>query len=217
MIPFAGPVKLVDCTTRGAGTELFIVEGDSASLSVANARDMKFQAVLPMQGKPMNALRASEKKVAANTLFAALITALGAGSRDSFDLAQCRYDRVLLLLDPDADGIHCGALLTMFFHRWMRPLLEAGRLQMVRAPLAELHREGDAAPTYVYTDAQFRSLCAAYGKPGEPPFNTVRYRGLAGIAPNVLAERCLVPATRVTTIMQLRDAELAIEVFGGTT
>jgi DNA gyrase subunit B len=210
-----GPVKLVECAAPGAGSELFIVEGDSAALSVGRARDLKHQAVLPMQGKPMNALRASEKKVAANPLFTALITSLGTGFGDAFDLAACRYDRVLLLLDPDADGIHCGALLTMFFHRWMQPLIAAGRLEMVHAPLAELKREIDAAPAYVYTEPQFQALCKEYGQPGAPSFQSVRYRGLAGIDPNVLAERCLAPSTRVTRVLQARDAELAIEVFGG--
>lgn len=128
------PVKLHDCHLHGldSGAELFVVEGDSASKSVCCARTATTQAVLPMQGKPMNAIKASKHAVADFELFRSLVTAIGAGFDDQLNLAKLRYDRVILLFDPDADGIHCGALMTMFFHRWMRPLLESGRLSTLR-------------------------------------------------------------------------------------
>ena len=134
------PLKLDDCTHHGigSGAELYVVEGDSAAGAVSRMRNAHFQAVLPMQGKPLNTVRATAQKVVANPWFAALTTALGTGLGDAFEIKALRYDRVILLMDPDADGIHCGALVTMFFYRWMRPLLDNGRVGMARAPLATL-------------------------------------------------------------------------------
>jgi hypothetical protein len=111
----AGPGPLADCQFHGAGAELFVVEGESAAAAVCGGRDPTRQAVLPMQGKPLNALKATEKKVAANPLFAALAAALGSGWGEALDLQKLRYTKVLLLMDPDADGIHCGLLLLSFF------------------------------------------------------------------------------------------------------
>ncbi len=104
------PVKLHDCQIHGIGSEaeLFIVEGDSASKNVVRVRNRQFQAVLPMQGKPLNACKASKRVVGQNELYQQLVAALGAGWDETFDLSQLRYDRVILLFDPDADGIHCG-------------------------------------------------------------------------------------------------------------
>jgi DNA gyrase/topoisomerase IV subunit B len=134
------PVKLHDCQQHGlgSGAELFVVEGDSASKTVCRARDPATQAVLPMQGKPLNALKAGKGVVERNELFQILIHAIGAGWDDQLDLTKLRYDRLILLFDPDADGIHCGALMSMFFHRWMRPLLDSGRLSIIRPPLYEI-------------------------------------------------------------------------------
>ena len=134
------PIKLHDCDRHGpgSGAELFVVEGDSAAQSVAQLRDARFQAVLPMQGKPLNAWKASERKVAANPFFMALVAAIGADWGRFCRLEALRYERLLLLMDPDADGIHCGALVTMFVYRWMRPVLDAGRVEIVRPPLDEI-------------------------------------------------------------------------------
>ncbi|MEQ1487852.1 MAG: toprim domain-containing protein, partial [Methylotenera sp.] len=113
------PIKLQDCRQHGANAELFLVEGDSAASAVSSLRNQQVQAVLPMQGKPLNTIKASAEKVVENALFKALIEALGAGVGDNFDLTKCRYSRIVLLMDADADGIHCGALMLMFFYRWM--------------------------------------------------------------------------------------------------
>lgn len=132
------PAKLQDCHQHGEQAELFLVEGDSASLAVASLRNAQFQAVLPMQGKPLNAMKATPVKVAKNALFKALIDAIGAGFGEHFDMAKCRYNRIVLLMDSDADGIHCGALMMMFFYRWMHPLLESGKVELVRPPVGEV-------------------------------------------------------------------------------
>jgi len=210
------PVKLDDCEVHGLGSqaELFVVEGDSASQSVIRVRDARFQAVLPMQGKPMNAIRASEKKVAAHALFAALTDALGAGRGDGFDLARLRYGRVLLLMDPDADGIHCGVLMLMFFHRWMRPLLDGGHVEMVLPPWGEVTAGGEDAPRYAWSDAQFRALAGEVRGAGGREMISLRYRGLAGIDPSLLAATCVAPASRRTSPITTADAKTMIETFG---
>lgn len=144
------PLKLDDCTYHGlgSGVELYVVEGDSAAGAVSRMRNAQFQAVLPMQGKPLNTVRATAQKVVANPWFAALTQALGTGLGDAFALQALRYDRVILLMDPDADGIHCGALVTMFFYRWMRPLLDDGRVGIARAARDPRGRVGRASPAW---------------------------------------------------------------------
>ena len=208
------PLKLDDCRVHGPGAELYIVEGDSASSAVCRVRNEHHQAVLPMQGKPLNAMRATAKKVAANPWLAALTDALGTGMGDSFDLGKARYDRVVLLMDPDADGIHCGALLMMFFRRWMQPLLESGRIAMARAPLATI-RVTDG-PIHVRSENEYRFHCQRLRGAGKAAFETVRYRGLAGMDLAVLEATCVDPATRVLSPLGIADADAAIAVFGGS-
>ena len=209
------PLKLEPCERqgRGSGAELFVVEGDSASLAVTQVRDARCQAVLPMQGKPMNALRASAGKVAGNSWYKALVEAIGTGWGAAFDAAALQYDRIVLLMDPDADGIHCGALLLMFFHRWMPQLLEGGYLEMVRAPVGEVRCDGDGRPRYAYADAQFQSLCMQLRSSGGRPFTALRYRGLASLDPAVLRELCVDPASRNGRRLTEADAQLAMAVF----
>ncbi len=208
-------LKLEDCLRHGlaSGAELFVVEGDSASIAVKVRRDPTFQAVLPMQGKPLNAVRAAGSKVGSNRQYRALIDTLGAGWGASFDLGKLRYDRVLLLMDPDADGIHCGALMLMFFYRWMRPMLDSGRIETVHAPMGEISHPGGAGRRFAYTEAQYRGLPDRPGGPDSPPVSKVRFRGLGGMEQRVLAETCLVPATRLASVMTAADAEKAIELF----
>ena len=207
------PLKLDDCRVHGSGSELYIVEGDSASSAVRRVRDERHQAVLPMQGKPLNAIRATAKKVAANPWLAALTDTLGTGIGDSFDFGKARYDRVVLLMDPDADGIHCGALLLMFFHRWMWPLLDSGRIGMARAPLATLHAGG--TQIHVRSEMEYRAQCERLRGAGMSTFETARYRGLAGMDLAVLAATCVNPNTRVLSSVGIADADAAIAVFGG--
>jgi DNA gyrase subunit B len=151
------PFKLVDCKQHGPGAELYIVEGDSASSTVARLRDERFQAVLPMQGKPLNSMKATSKKVGANPWFAALIDAIGADYGEHFELQNVRYEKIILLMDPDADGIHCGALLLMFFNRLMQPLLQSGGIALTRAPMATIRHGNESI--HVRSEQEQRAAC----------------------------------------------------------
>lgn len=213
----SGPVKLQDCREHGpeSDAELFLVEGDSASLAVARLRDQKRQAVLPMQGKPMNAVKASPQKVLDNPLMGALIEALGAGFGERFALENLRYRQVVLLMDPDADGIHCGALMLMFFHRHMPALLAQERVLMVRPPVGEVTDRQTGAIHFAYSDAQFLQLCEQHNAGSGGKTATLKYRGLAGMHAQQLEQSCIDPKTRMASVMRTRDAEMALEIFGG--
>ena len=210
------PVKLTDSRLHGAGTELFIVEGDSAASTVAALRDGQFQAVLPMQGKPLNAIKASAEKVAAYPLFKALNESLGIDhSRPTADLFvwdDLRFERLVLLFDPDADGIHSGALMLMFVYQYLRPLLDQGRVLMIHAPWVQISLTGQQ-PLYAYSEAQALTLTQQLRAQGKTP-QVVRYRGLSGIDRAILMQTCIDPATRNARVMTEQDALAAIEIFG---
>ena len=210
-----GPLKLDDCQSHGpgSGAELFVVEGDSAADSVSRVRDAVFQAVLPMQGKPLNALKASEKKVAGHPLFQALAEAIGFRFGDRFDLASCRYERVLLLMDPDADGIHCGVLMLMFFQRWTPALLDAGCVEIVRAPWGEVLVSGEPAPRFAFSEHELQHMADVFNERGAVV--TRRYRGLAAIEPGVIAATCVAPASRRTSPISAAEAASLIGMLNG--
>jgi DNA gyrase subunit B/topoisomerase-4 subunit B len=191
---------------------LFVVEGDSAARAVLRVRDPRLQAVLPMQGKPLNALRASDGKVAANPFLGALTDAIGAGRGAAFDREALRYERIVLLMDPDADGIHAGALLLLFLHRWMPALLERSHVERVHAPVGEV-RTADGGVRHARTDQQFQALSAELRASGPAQFEALRYRGLAGLDAGVLAAQCVDRATRRGHILTPGDAQAAMEVF----
>ena len=210
------PVKLTDSRRHGAGTELFIVEGDSAASTVAALRDGQFQAVLPMQGKPLNAIKASAEKVAAYPLFKALNESLGIDhshpTADLFVWDDLRFERLVLLFDPDADGIHSGALMLMFVYQYLRPLLDQGRVLMIHAPWVQISLTGQQA-LYAYSEAQALALTQQLRAQGQSP-QVVRYRGLSGIDRAILMQTCIDPATRNARVMTEQDALAAIEIFG---
>lgn len=214
MNSFTRPGKLAPCREQGPGTELFLVEGDSASSSVDAVRNAAFQAVLPMQGKPMNPVRATARRISESPLYAALVETLGAGVGRDFELARVRYGRVLLLMDPDADGIHCGLLLQMFFHRWMRPLVDSGRLLAVWAPQAEVWVEGRPEPVLAFTEPHLHSVRARLASEGARILDTVHYRGLGSMDPKRLAKACVHPDTRTAIRILATDVERALGVLG---
>ncbi len=216
--------KLIDCspTPRPAQSgalgidrpyrELFIVEGDSASKSVARVRDARFQAVLPMQGKPMNATKASDAAVRKNQWYAALIQALGAGWHAE-DLAEMRYDRVLFLFDPDADGIHCGALMLLFFDTYLRPLLDAHRVSLIKSPLFEIRAQGYADTLHAYSEDHLQRIRSVLDEK-QIRHRHHRYRGLASLGESTLRELCVDPDSRTAYLLQHQDALAAREIFG---
>ncbi len=210
-------IKLQDCRVHGAdsGAELFLVEGDSAALAVSNLRNRQLQAVLPMQGKPMNAYKSSLAKILANPLFKALIDAIGAGVGDDFDVTKRRYSRIILLMDADADGIHCGALMLLFFHRLMPALLEKRLLEIVRPPVGEVLNKQTKTIEYAYTDAQFMALISTQKTQLNQSLESLKYRGLAGIGESQLEAFCVNAQTRKTSIFGIKDAQMALEIFGG--
>ena len=191
---FGERARLADCRRAGvdAGAELFVVEGESAAAAVARVRDAGFQAVLPMQGKPLNATRAARAKVLAHPLFGPLIDALGTGLEPEYRAEALRYGRILLLMDPDADGIHCGVLLLLFFSRWMPRLVESGRVELVRPPWGEVATAGRVQRGL--SDAELTALADEARAHG--PVTVRRYRGLAAIDADVIRDTCVAPATR---------------------
>lgn len=214
------PAKLVDTQPAALApaaphSELLIVEGDSAALAAAALRNPQTQAVLPMQGKPMNTLRISRDKLLQNPWFAALITALGAGVGDSFNPQHMRYSNIVLLMDPDADGIHCGALMLMFFYRWLRQPLENGQITLIRPPVGESINTRTGEVFYAESEPEFIQHCTQLHQTGEAAYcNTLKYRGLAGMPHTLLENTCINPQTRRGMVVGLKDAQLAMEVFG---
>jgi DNA gyrase subunit B len=222
--------RLLPADGPNTGTELIIVEGDSAAAAVNAVREPRSQAVLAMQGKPLNALRASAGKVAGFALYTLLADTLGvaivdaqstkpapAGPRPEAEpLSGCRYARVLLLFDADADGIHCGALMLMFFYRWMRPLLASGRIELIHPPMFELRFAQNAAAgrRQARNEPEAARLAGELRGAGIDPIHTYRYRGLGNIDPAVLRETCTAPATRAGRAVGLADARVVIDVWG---
>jgi DNA gyrase/topoisomerase IV subunit B len=208
------PAKLKDCGSfEVESTELFIVEGDSAAKAVEAARNRKLQAVMPIQGKPLNPLRSSRELVAEYPCWQDIISAMGCGWDTDFDLSKIRYERVVLLFDPDADGIHGSMLVLIFFYRWMRPLLEAGRIHLVRAPLYEITYDGVVEPIYLVAEDARINVADRLISEGKTNVVKKRFRGLESIGPAILRRYCVNPTTRNSAPMQVADAEAAIEVF----
>jgi DNA gyrase subunit B len=209
------PTKLEDCQLHGpqSGSELFVVEGDSASTAVAIVRNLANQAVLPMQGKPLNAWRASKNKVSKNEFFNAFIEALGAGWDETFDVQSMRYQKVILLFDPDADGIHCEMLFLLFIYRWMRPLLDAGRLAAIRSPICEITAEGMAKGICARTDEEANGHIAKLQSNGPVVTKKKAFRGLASMNHAILSEYCVRPETRSIHPQSHHDAEAVLSIL----
>jgi DNA gyrase subunit B len=205
--------KLEDCTVHGpgSGAELLVVEGDSAAAAVMRVRNSRSQAVLPMQGKPLNPVKASRRKLLDHPFFGPLATALGADIAASEAVPEpppSRYERVLLLTDPDADGIHCGFLVLLFFHRWLRPLLDAGRVEIVRPPWGEVVLAGELILAFSEPEL---AVLATRARAAGGSFR--RFRGLAALDADTIRETCVDPATRRTERVLAADVATMIEVI----
>ncbi|AXA84864.1 hypothetical protein DCD74_09375 [Lysobacter oculi] len=213
--------KLADSVQHGAGCELILVEGDSAARSVIAVRDERTQAVLPLQGKPLNAWRADETKVRGNVLYRQLADAMGMADATlqtaTLLPTPLRFERVVLLFDPDADGVHIEALMLLYFARWWPDFLACGQLWRVRAPMYTLTHAGSGETAQAYSPAHRDALLAQMraSAPGEVVQH--RHVGLGNLPPNLLRRACVDPATRAARQVGQEDVEAVLAVFGAGT
>lgn len=213
------PAKLVDCRSDDTDrTELFIVEGDSALGTAKMARDAEFQALLPIRGKILNVQKASLAEMLKNTECASIIQVIGAGSGRSFELEQARYGRIILMSDADVDGAHIRTLLLTLIHRYLTPLLEAGRVFAAMPPLHRIDVVGSGGKPgevrYTYTDAEMRSTLKELEKKGKRWKDPIqRYKGLGEMDAAQLRDTTMAVGSRQLRRIQVKDAEAASRVF----
>ena len=204
------PGKLADCSCRDPEKcELYIVEGNSAGGSAKNGRSREFQAILPLRGKILNVEKAREERIWANAEIGNMITAIGGGIRENFDVSKLRYHKIVIMTDAAVDGHHIRILLLTFFYRFMRPLLDGGYVYIAQPPLYKIDYKGSAY--YAYNDAQLEVLKKELGlKPGFP---FQRYKGLGEMDAEQLWETTMDPAARKMIRITVDDAALAEKAF----
>ncbi len=213
------PAKLVDCRSDDVDrSELFIVEGDSALGTAKLARDSEFQALLPIRGKILNVQKASVADMLKNAECAAIIQVVGAGSGRSFDLDAARYGKIILMADADVDGAHIRCLLLTLFHRYMRPMVEAGRVFAAVPPLhrIELTNPGRGQEKYIYcySDAELHKVLRDLERRGKRWKDPVqRYKGLGEMDADQLAETTMDPRHRILRRVRIEDAEAGERIF----
>ena len=210
------PAKLVDCRATGVDrSELFIVEGDSALGTSRMARSSEYQALLPIRGKILNVQKANLQQVLDNAECAAIVQVLGAGSGRTFDLSALRYGRVLIMADADVDGAHIRTLLITLFARYMRPLIEAGRLYAAMPPLHKITTKGRNPQTvYTYTQAEMEATVRKLEKAGKQIVTPIpRFKGLGEMDADELWETTMNPATRAVRRITLDDVEAAERIL----